>query len=233
MNNPFLNLHGTRIAFLGGLTFLFVTGCGSQSTEFDPKPNLLTPEGVVENLTVSYQERNIERYMSNYADSSIFLDGQIQLWGVGVEKSLHERMFEAARELDLTMRPIANETHGEGSVQTTYRYQVNLQPTSGAAMRASGEVALAFIRGEGNGWKILSFRERERVLKKTSDVIHIRQDSVDFFPLRVGNSWTYEEQFAPNIPDVEAVVSDSLMLRGNLYYSLQNSGFPFLQICSE
>ncbi len=55
-----------------------------------------------------------------------------------------------------------------------------------------------------------------------SNPAYTLQDSVDYLPLRVGNSWTYEEQITPNVPDIELVITDSLMLQGNSYHLVQN-----------
>ncbi len=118
---------------------IIMLGCGGQPTKFDSKPNLLTPEGVVENMIVSYQEKNLERYMSNFAESSIFLDDEVKLWNFEVERRLHERMFAGAREIDLTMQPITSKTIVDGSVQSTYSYQAKLVRLSGVVMTASGQ----------------------------------------------------------------------------------------------
>ncbi len=219
-----LNVHLDRTLppFLGSLTFFIMVGCGGQPTIVDSEPNVLTPEGILENLTISYQEKNLDRYMSNFSESSIFFDGGVKLWDFEVERRLHERMFAGSRKIELTMQPITSKTVVDGSVQSTYGYQAKLVRLSGTVMTASGQVTLILINGDGNDWKIVSFREGTSVLKKMPNPAQTLQDSVDYLPLRVGNSWAYEEQITPNVPDIELVITDSLMLQGNSYHRVQN-----------
>lgn len=210
------------LILFGGFIFPLLIAC-SQPTEFDSEVNLLTTESVAENLSLAYREKNLGRYMNSFSDQSIFFDGPRKLWDYDTEKQIHVSMFARATQIDLEMRALGEGNMTESSIQTTYRYRVNLQLANEPATTGEGEVVLEFIKNDGNSWQIASFRERKSALSKVTNHVLAPDDSIDYFPLRVGNLWAYEEQFAPNIPDIEVLVMDSLMIKGNLYYQFDKS----------
>ncbi|MCH7677229.1 hypothetical protein IH879_20090 [candidate division KSB1 bacterium] len=203
------------------LMLLLLTGCG-QPTSVDPEYTFHTPEDVVVNMRTAYEERDLERYLSSFAPHSTFLDGETLLWDFESERRIHSRMFAEVTALELDMHSLGSETQSDSSLLLAYRYRVTAQLASAPPMTAEGEVILEFMSNNEDSWQITSFHDRTGGLNKVSNRVLMPQDSVDYFPLRVGNSWTYDEQFAPGTPDFEVLITDSLILKGNLYYQLQN-----------
>lgn len=209
---------------LYALFFSLFSGC-SQPTDSDSQLELRTPESVVDNLTFAYRERNLEQYMKSFSAQSQFIDGARELWGYDTEKQIHEKMFARATEIDLEMRALRDSFVSDGSMQSVYAYRLNVQWADASATTAQGEVVFEFMK-EGERWRIASFRERKNGLSKDSGARFAAHDSVDYFPLRVGNSWTYEEQLFPTLPEFQTVITDSVMINEKLYYQ-SDKGFPF------
>lgn len=216
----------TNFILLNGFILPLLMAC-SQPTDSDSQLELRTPERVVDNLTSAYRERNLGRYMNSFSDQSLFLDGTRELWGYETEKQIHERIFARATEIELEMRALGEPFVRGGSVRAAYAYWVNLQWADESATTAQGEVLLEFMQ-KGDNWRIVSFHDRENELRKGSDVRLTAHDSVDYFPLRVGNSWTYEEQLFPTLPEFQTVITDSVMINGNLFYQAARPGYLFI-----
>lgn len=216
----------TDFILLYTLIFPLLIGC-SQPTEFDSQLDLRTPERVVDNLTFAYHERNLERYMNSFSDQSLFLDGARELWGYDTEKLIHKKMFAMATEIDLEMRALGDHFVSGDRVQAAYVYRLNLQWADESPTTAQGEVLLEF-KNEGDNWRIASFRERKNVLRKGSGAMFAAHDSVDYFPLRIGNSWTYEEQLFHGKENRTVLIEDSVMINDNLFYQAADQGYFFI-----
>lgn len=218
-------IRNARLLLLSSFIFLLLIGC-KQPTEFNLEPNLLTPEDVVENLVIAYQKKDLRLYLSSFVNHCIFFDNEKALWGFETEKRIHEKMFEQANILNVKMRHLESKEVIENIMKSTYSYYLDLQLGDEPSTKAEGEVVIEFFKKEDNSWQITSFRERKSEASKVSNLILTTHDSVDYFPLRLNNSWTFEELFIPNIPDVEFSVTDSINLKGNRYYQVENLGFP-------
>lgn len=198
-------------------------GCHNP-TDFETKESFQTPEDVVERLIVAYRDRDLAHYMAVYDEQIAFYDGEIEVWEHEVEQRVHEKMFDLATGIELSMQQLAGSIVNEGHLQQTYRYHLKLVQGNKPTIRGDGEVLLEFVSTSANKWKIKAFQERRIGLKKEALVNH----SVDYFPLRVGNSWTYEEQLAPGIEDTEVLIEDSVMINGDLYYQAAGHGYFFI-----
>lgn len=227
MNSQNKALSNTSDVLFGVVMSLLLTGC-LQPTEIDSESNLSQPESVVENLALAYNEKNLKRYMEKYSRQISFFDGMLELWGYDTEKRIHDKLFEQATRINLEMQRAGDMIVTDSSRQSAYNYRMSLELNHAPATMVEGEVVLDFIKNEDDNWLITSFRERNGKLNKPSNFASVPDDSVDYFPLRVGNSWTYEEQFAPGVKNRKVVIEDSVMIKGNLLYQAAAPGYFFV-----
>lgn len=207
----------------------FVLGC-AHPTDFEAeKFAARTPEEVAANLSEAYEGKNVARYLGSFSEDCRFLDGGEYLWGKTQEQKIHQRMFGAAKSIDLRLTEALNEEVTETSRRTIYHYYLQIQLPSEEPLEAQGMVELGLAKRTIGTWQINSFGELNAGVQKaapTASKTHAIISEVDYFPLQVGNQWTYEETIT-TLPDVRTIVTDSVMIRGELYYSLQDFGFPY------
>jgi len=181
-------------------------------------------------LKRAYTEKNLELYMSSFSEESRFGNASEYLWDIEQERAIHQKMFASAKEIDLNIEELLIEESTETYKSTIYNYRLNVQLPSRQVLHAQGQVSLEFVQNKLGYWQINSFREinsgRNSPWNKTV-TNSAANDSIDYFPLTVGNYWTYHDRINPTLPDVQASITDSLVIRGNLYYILQQFGFPF------
>jgi hypothetical protein len=209
---------------------ILVFGC-THPTDFEAgKFAAHTPEELAANLSQAYQETKLDGYLSSFSEDCRFLYGGEYLWGKTHEQKIHQRLFAAAKSIELRFTEALNEEASETSRRSIYYYYLQIQLPSEEPLEAQGMVEMGLAKSTIGTWQISSFRELDTGLQKptptTSKTSAINND-VDYFPLRVGNQWIYEETIFPILPDVRTVVTDSVMIRGELYYSLQDFGFPY------
>ncbi|MFQ5652778.1 MAG: nuclear transport factor 2 family protein [bacterium] len=199
------------------VVFVLVCGCANPAG-IDEKNHFSSAQDVVENLSRAYAQQNLQRYLESFSDDIEFREGVATLWGKEQEEHIHRKMFATAKAINLTLQELGTVQLTETNKTAVYSYRLQLHLLNGAVLKAAGDVQLEFRMREAGAWQIRAFREvSERLAKSTAGVVS-PDDTLDYFPLRVGNSWTYEEQFAPNIPEVEVSVIDSILIEGNLYY---------------
>lgn len=215
---------------LSSLLFFLICGCGSP-TEFNEQALLhFSPEEVVESLAHAYGQKNLELYMSSFSEECEISDGSQYLWGKEQERSIHQKMFRGVKEIDLNIGTLRTEEATETNKKAVCDYRLTLRFPTEQVLEARGEVALELVKNELGAWYIGSLHEIRNGLGNLSrKIVNISaaNDSIDYFPLRVGNYWTYEEQFIPTLPGYTTIVTDSVIIRGNLYYSLQDLILPF------
>ncbi len=214
------------------LSILLIFSFCSRPTEFEQSGFLYTsPEKVVANLTLAYKEKNLEGYSSSFRDDSQFYQESEYLWGKAQEEQIHRKMFAAVKGLDLKLEELRSEEATETTRRTVYNYQLNVKLLGEQTLQGEGQVALDFVKNERGSWQINLFQELRTELRKLgqeeSNKI-AQNDSVDYFPLRVGNQWTYENQLFPMFPKIQTIVVDSLMIRGNIYYCVKDFEYPFV-----
>jgi len=208
--------------------FLIFSFC-SRPTEFE-QANLvhLSPEEVVANLTLAYKDKNLERYLSSFSEECQFLEDSGYLWGKTPEEQIHRKMFTAVKDLDLKMAELRTEEATATTRRSVYNYRLKVELLRQQILQGDGQVTLDFARNGNGGWQVNSFRELKTGLRKLGQPVSstvTNNDSVDYFPLRVGNRWTYENQLYPTMPDVQTTVTDSLIVRSRLYYKVQDAFF--------
>ncbi len=220
---------------LTSLRYLFlisnlIFGCARPTDIEDGKFAAHTPEEVAANLSRAYQETTLDGYLSTFSEDCRFLYGGNYLWGKADEQKIHQRMFAAAKSVELKLTEALNEEATETSRRSIYHYFLQIELRSEQTLEAQGMVELELAKSTIGTWQVNSFGELDTGLQKsaqtTSKTPAINND-VDYFPLRVGNQWIYEETIFP-IPDIRTVVTDSVMIRGELYYSVQDFGYPFV-----
>lgn len=219
-----LTLNTFSLLIAGCILLIF---CACSPTQFDTNTS---PDHLIEDLMKAYEQRDLERYLGTFTETCTFGLAHKQLWDKDQEGKIHRRMFSQAREIELKIRALTMEAVSPTLKIGVYDYHLRLALQDHEMVQAEGQVALEFAQDGGGQWFINTFRELRSGLPRIADGTlrsQSTQDSVDYFPLTVGNHWTYEEQFAPNVPDVEVEVVDSLIIKGNLYYTLHDSGFPF------
>ena len=207
-----------------------ICNCGSPTEFNEPAILHFSPEEAVESLSNAYGQKNLELYMSSFSEDSKFSDGSQYLWGKEQERSIHQRMFRSVKDIDLNMGELRTQEAAQNNKKAFCDYRLTLRFPSEQTLEARGQVELEMVKNERGAWHVYSFREitnglSELVNKKTN--VTAATDSIDYFPLTVGNYWTYEEQFIPTLPGYTTTVTDSVIIRGNLYYSLQDFVFPF------
>jgi len=218
------------------LSILLIFSFCSRPTEFEQSGFLYTsPEEVVANLTLAYEEKNLEGYLSSFRDDSQFYEDSEYLWGKAQEEKIHRKMFTAVRDLDLKMAELRSEEATETTRRLVYNYQLNLKLLSEQLLQGEGQVALDFVKNENGYWKIDSFRELQTSLKKWEQLESnmAKSDSANYFPLRVGNEWIYQDLINPNLPDFRVSVIDSLLIRGNLYYQAEPFGWDIFPVSAS
>jgi len=211
------------------LTISLLFSFCNRPIEFEQSGFLYTsPEETVANLTQAYKEKNLEGYSSSFTDDSQFYQESEYLWGKAQEEKIHRKMFAAVKTIELKMTEAWNEEATETTRRTVYNYQLKVELLSEQILQGEGQVSLDFVKNENGYWQINSFRELDTGLRKLGQPVSstvTNNDSVDYFPLRVGNRWTYENQLYPKMPDVQTTVTDSLIIRGQLYYKVQDAFF--------
>jgi len=217
-------------SFLLIAQFFSILGC-EHPTEFNESAAAhYSPDGVVKNLCVAYKERNLELYMSSFNEESKFSDGSQYLWGKEQERSIHQRMFRGVKDIDLNMGELRTQEATENNKKGLCDYRLTLRFPSEQTLEARGQVELAMVKNERGAWHIDSFHEIRNGLGNLARklvAISAASDSVDYFPLTVGNCWNYENQLFPTIPGYNTIVTDSIMVHGNLYYRVQDHVLPF------
>ncbi len=215
---------------------LLFFGC-ARPTDYESETLITrTPEELVANLSQAYHEKNVERYLSTLSEDCRFLDSFDNLWGKTQEQRIHQKMFGSTKTIELKLSEGWNKEVTETTRRTVYHYYLQVQLLSTERLEAKGQVELVFAKTPFNTWQINSFRELKTGLQKIAPAAsddHVTKSEVDYFPMGVGNRWTYEEQFAPNIPDIEVLVIDSVMIRGNLYYQSEAYGWGLFPISAS
>ncbi len=210
------------------IMLVLFSACSNPAAYTEDRAAFLSPDSTIENLVKSYNEKDLKAYISSFCDTSHFYDEDIYLWDIRQERRLHKTMFAWASDINLAMQPISRRFVEDDSAQAAYRYQLRLQIPGEQTLIGEGEAELGFLKTKKNTWKIKSFRETKIGLSKNVSIETLPDDSVDYFPLSVGNSWTYEEQFAPGIEDQEVLITDSVMINENLYYQAAGHGYFFI-----
>jgi hypothetical protein len=203
----------------------FIFGCG-QPTEFDGKLAAHSPNELIASLNQAYEEKNLKGYLSLFSEDSHFLSGGDSLWGKAREQEIHQKMFAAAKTIELSLTEGWNEEATETNRRTVCHYYLQVQMPGTEMLTAQGQVELGLAMTSADVWQISSFRELETGLQKpattSSNASAVGGNGKDYFPLRVGNRWSYEEIYW-HYSDFETVVKDSMLIRGNLYYYLDHS----------
>jgi len=219
---------------LTSLCYLFLISslisCCTQPTDFEGGKFVAhTPEDVVANLSQAYEEKNLDGYLSMFSEDCQFLYGSDYLWGKSQEQRVHQMMFAAAKDIELKLTEAWNEEATKTIRRTVYHYYLQVQLDTRETLEAQGQVEMGFAKTPSDIWQIQSFRELKTALEKWGQPESINlaeSDSVNYFPLRVGNEWVYVDQINPSLPDFQVSVTDSAIIRGNLYYYLDL--FPFV-----
>lgn len=188
-----------------------------------------TPEAVIQNLIFSYNSRNLDKYLSNFSEDCQFRKNSEFLWGISQEEQIHERLFASVNEVDLKLEEITSEQVTEKQQVIVYSYELSIKLPTEQVLLANGRVQFEFMRDVQERWRIQSFREIKDQFSKSEKAVSTKsttEDSVDYFPLQVGNKWIYQDLVNPNFPDFEVNVTDSSIIHGNLYFHLDR--FPFV-----
>jgi hypothetical protein len=213
-----------------GYFIFFTFGCEHPTELGEWTSHHRSPEEAVTALKRSYAERNLDLYMSSLSEESRFGDATEYLWGIEQEKTIHQKMFASAKEIDLDINELLVDESAYTYKSTIYNYRLNVQLRNEQVLEAQGQASLEFVQNKLGFWQINSFREINTARNIPSNKTvrtSTANDSIDYFPLTVGNYWNYYDRINPTLPDVQAIVTDSLIIRGNLYYSFQQFGFPF------
>jgi hypothetical protein len=220
----------TSLCYFSWAFSILVLGC-AHPTDFEAgKFAAHTPEELVTNLSQAYQEKNVERYLGSFSGDCRFLYGGNYLWGKTHEQKIHQRLFGTAKSIELKLTEALNEEATETRRLSIYHYYLQIELRSEQTLEAQGMVELGMAKSSAGNWQINSFGELNVGLQKpapTTSKTNAINNEVDYFPLRVGNQWIYEETIFP-IPDIRTVVTDSVLIRGELYYSVQDFGYPFV-----
>jgi len=222
-----MNIHFRNISVL--LTLSLTLSCsnptGIQKTDSDNA----TPDAVIESLISSYNNRNLDIYLRNFSEDCQFKQGSEFLWGISREEQIHERLFASVTAVDLNLTELRSEQLTEARHVGVYNYDLSVELPTEQVLLAQGQVEFEFVKDAQERWRIQSFSDLKDRFSKSAQGVFIAtatEDSVDYFPLRVGHKWNYEEILF-NMPGYETIVTDSLILRGKLYYSLKDFVFPF------
>lgn len=215
--------------FIVSFCLILVLGCQQPTSFHNSVLSNQSPEEVVQNLILAYTERNIDRYMSSFSEDSKFSDGGNFLWGKKLEEEIHQKMFATAKSIGLQIVELVTDNYTKSNKTAIYHYFLELEFSTEQILQARGQLELGFTKNEFNNWQINSFRDIEGGLNKSSKIefnTSVNPDSIDYFPLRVGNQWTYQDRINPSLPDFETNVTDSVIIRDNLYFHLDS--FPFV-----
>lgn len=217
-----MNIHFRNISVL--LTLFLTLSCsnptGIQRTDSDNA----TPEAVIQNLISSYNSQNLDDYLSNFSEDCQFREDAEFLWGLKQERQIHERLFASVTVVDLNLTEWQSEQLTEERQVGVYNYDLRMDLPTEQVLLAQGQVEFEFVKDTQERWRIQSFSEIKDQFSKFAKAAP--EDSVDYFPLQVGNKWIYFDRLIPTLPDFEVLVTDSVMISGNLYFQC-DKGFPF------
>lgn len=183
-----------------------------------------SPENVILNLVMAYREKNLTEYLNCLSDSFLFSSFWVGSWGKQEEQLIHQALFsqELVLEVNLTsLRKVDGADHLMEAYSAYYFYDLNLRTPESFLEHAKGHITFRFVQEDNKGWFIENWQE--------SDLIGLRKsfnkDSIDYFPLQVGNYWIYEEQNLKRNPDIKASVLDSIIVQGMPYYEVESFTF--------
>jgi hypothetical protein len=226
MNKAVLFLH----PFL--LLSYFIFGCG-QPTDFDGKLVAHNPNELIASLSQAYEEKNLEGYLSLFDEDAQFLSGGDYLWGKAREQEIHQRLFAAAKTIELSLTEGWNEEATETNRRTVYHYYLQVQLPGTESLVAQGQVELGLAKTSSDVWQIKSFGDLKAGSQKSTSATSsapIINNTADYLPLRVGNTWVYKNTAIEQPQILQTTITDSLIINGKLFYNIENflyiSGYP-------
>jgi len=220
------------------LTFLCCTllianlifGCAHPTDFEDGEFAAQTPEEVAAKLSRAYQETKLDGYLSLFSEDCRFLYGGEYLWGKTQEQKIHQRMFAAAKSIELKLTEALNEEANETSRRSIYSYYLQIELRSEETLKAQGLVELGLAKSTNGVWQINSFGELNTSLQKpapTPSNTHVDNSVADYFPLRVGNTWLYKDRLITTRPEtLRTTITDTVVIHGNRYFRIKNSLYP-------
>lgn len=216
-----MNIHIRNIFAL--LTISLILSCSSPTGIQKTDSDNATPEAVIENLISSYNNRDLDNYMSNFSEDCQFKEDAEFLWGLAQEGQIHERLFASVTGVELKLAELRSEPVSEKQYMAVYNYDLNIKLPTEQVLFATGQVEFEFVKDTRERWRIQAFRDmKDRFTKLAKSA---PEDSVDYFPLQLGNKWVYYDRLIPTLPDFDVLITDSVTINGNLYYK-SDKGFP-------
>ena len=134
------------------------------------------------------------------------------------EGIIHTKLFSQALTLELKLSPLrsrASASNDTDTLEAIYQYDLALRESGSIVTQAAGQLLFNLIRTESKGWLIKDWHE---INVEIANKQAATTNSMDYFPLHVGNYWIYEERNEGIQPDIKAMISDSVVINNKTYY---------------
>ncbi len=208
--------------------FILFSRCNHSTPLDHSKITHSSPASIIKSLQGGYNEKKLNLYLSCFDPNSMFTNGASYSWDLQEESRIHSNMFATAKSIVIELNEDLNVSAYAADTIRTYMYKVIIELPTNKSLEANGRIEIEFANYDSLGWLITSMNDTKTGFSKalSSEVKQLAiNDSLDYFPLRVGNRWIYKEQNFMTTP-IQASVIDSIVIGGNLYYGMDNFIFP-------
>ncbi|MGP8330476.1 MAG: hypothetical protein ACT6FF_09205 [Methanosarcinaceae archaeon] len=207
------------------LVLLLIFSQCSQQKPFQPIENyrdLKTAENVIFNLSKAYNEQNTEKYLACLAEDFKSTSGK-EHWDKKEEREIHTNMFSGknkAKKINLELPGIQVSTDHlpENFLRLTCHYLLSLTYQDNFTDEAQGQIRFYLKKDEHDSWKIYEWCEQNYLSKNLSAT---DGDSVDWFPLQVGNWWYYQSEPVGFEWDKRHEIIDTTTIENQIYFDMK------------
>ncbi|MFQ6119839.1 MAG: hypothetical protein ACE5KE_08130 [Methanosarcinales archaeon] len=173
-----------------------------------------TPENILKNLETSYNNYDLDGYLSNLSDDYIFIYKSFILKKED-ERKIHERMFSGDYKINLELTKIQAIT--EESEANTQKiivgYNLGIEGSKLDEV-ISGRMELTLVK-ENDEWLIERWEDIFLLGKESNPKYYD-----NYFPLQIGNWWEYWIGMVP-IGTMRTEIIDTVRINRDLFYEFK------------